>query len=400
MNPRGVELRPPRERLTTRAGRSRAISHGMLEQDVDNGGIELRVRRLRAAAGGPPRRPAACGRAGRSSWRGRRRRRRRSAPPGGWPHRPVRPDSRCRPSARGRPARSAGSAGGTKTGARICAPISGWRFMTFRSWAVSGPGLRMIRGHPDLPDVVEERGQLQPLELLAGQTHLGADGEGHLGEGPGVIARVLVLRLERVGECLHRGHVGTLQLAREPVGHVAESQRRDVGDSPVGVNCRSSLGRKTASASVDPRTKAPRPWVPHRMGATSATFMLLPTSVSPRVIASPLTSPGWNSYERLVQPKNRNWLPSLTSGTTQKRARRTAPPPRARRSPATRRAGTRRRRGPGASAPISWQAIIDGMGGDRLPKDGVRGRPGLRGQRLGEAEQRARQLGGLARCAS
>ena len=76
---------------------------------------------------------------------------------------------------------------------------------------------------------MEEGGQLQDLQPVGVQLELIPDRERHLRQGAGVVARVFVLGLERVGQRLDRGEIGSLELV-EPPG-VPQRQRGDVGDA-------------------------------------------------------------------------------------------------------------------------------------------------------------------------
>src|SRR2546430_3240471 len=70
-----------------------------------------------------------------------------------------------------------------------------------REW----PGLGEDRlGDADLADVVEERAQLESLEPTTVETEPLADLERQIRDPARVRGRVLVVRLERVGERLHR----------------------------------------------------------------------------------------------------------------------------------------------------------------------------------------------------
>ncbi len=91
------------------------------------------------------------------------------------------------------------------------------------------PGLRQDRGRdPDLADVVEERSELDPLQRSALEPELLADFHGHVPDPARVGRRVLVLRLERVGERLDGREEGALEALEGE--SVRESHLRLAGD--------------------------------------------------------------------------------------------------------------------------------------------------------------------------
>jgi hypothetical protein len=64
--------------------------------------------------------------------------------------------------------------------------------------------LQDLGGDPDLPDVVEERSELEPLQRLAVEPQLAADEQRHVGDPARVRRRVLVARLQCVRQGLDR----------------------------------------------------------------------------------------------------------------------------------------------------------------------------------------------------
>ena len=55
-----------------------------------------------------------------------------------------------------------------------------------------------VRGDADLPDVVHQRAELEALESRRVELELFADGEGEIGDRPGMRRRLLVARLQGV----------------------------------------------------------------------------------------------------------------------------------------------------------------------------------------------------------
>ena len=64
---------------------------------------------------------------------------------------------------------------------------------------------------PDLPDVVQERAELEPLQRAVVEADLAADTERKVSNPAGVRRRVLVVRLECVRERLHRRDKAALE---------------------------------------------------------------------------------------------------------------------------------------------------------------------------------------------
>ena len=84
------------------------------------------------------------------------------------------------------------------------------------------------RGDPDLADVVEQRSELDALQRCGVEPELLADRDGHVADPARVRRRVLVLRLESIGERLDGGEECSLEaLERE---RIRECELRLAGD--------------------------------------------------------------------------------------------------------------------------------------------------------------------------
>src|SRR6185295_3274306 len=130
------------------------------------------------------------------------------------------------------------------------------------------------RGDADLADVVEEGAELEALERRRVEAELAADLERHVGDPAGVGGRVLVVRLECVGQSLDRGEERLLEvvvragvLDREPrlvrdAGEEAHRARREpvrvLGDDaaaalPFEMERRNRVVRARLGDAVDGR---------------------------------------------------------------------------------------------------------------------------------------------------
>ena len=118
----------------------------------------------------------------------------------GCPRRACRRGTALRPSARGTERTIGRTSSSRSIGARIFSPSTGCSLTISNSSAVSGPGRRRISdGIADLADVVEERTELEALDRVAVEPSRGRPAA-TVGDPPRVRGRVLVARLERVGE--------------------------------------------------------------------------------------------------------------------------------------------------------------------------------------------------------
>src|SRR5229473_2713730 len=87
------------------------------------------------------------------------------------------------------------------TGRMMLAPLEGCCFISSNSSGVSEPGFFRTRSStPILPDVVQQRGDAQPVELFGRKPQLPADGQRILGHAPGMAAGVRILFVNGGGE--------------------------------------------------------------------------------------------------------------------------------------------------------------------------------------------------------